>query len=64
MILVLNKMSTEGQGNAIVKITRKDNKIRKERLCSSLVQKLKSPAAECPTSENSGSRISDVKKVL
>ena len=29
MILVLNKMSTEGQGNTIVKIARKDDKRRK-----------------------------------
>ena len=29
MILVLNKMSTEGQGNTIVKIRRKDNRRRK-----------------------------------
>ena len=41
MILVLNKMSTEGQGNIIVKITRKDNRRRKligkeenKKLCS------------------------------
>ena len=30
MILVLNKMSTEGQGNTIVKITRKDERRRRK----------------------------------
>ena len=33
------------------------------RLCSSLVQKLKSPAADCITSKKSSGRISHIKKV-
>ena len=30
MILVLNKMSTEGQGNTTVKITKKDNRRKRK----------------------------------